>query len=93
MSRIKKYFWVYFLYVGDEVVYIGMTGNLKERFKNHRIKDYTSVRIQLKTSSKIEALSEERKNTILYTPKCAFIPEHLQGNKNLGLLRYEKQAA
>jgi hypothetical protein len=85
MKRNKIYF-LYFLYDGIEVVYIGITTDLKTRMKSHKNKIHNSVIIE-RYASKADALRNERKYTIMFQPKYSWIPPHLLTHPHLGSQR------
>jgi hypothetical protein len=63
---------VYFVYSGDELVYIGKAKNLKNRFKtHHHASDFQSLdfAIEWKTMSEPEIKSEEIRYIREYTPR------------------------
>jgi hypothetical protein len=88
--RRKTIYFLYFLFDGDEVVYIGLTKNLKTRMARHKDKIYNSAMIKGKYKNRNEGLGLERKYTVLYRPKYSWIPNHLLNDPMLGSFRDRK---
>ena len=74
MKQLKKLYprngsyYVYVLMRGEKPVYVGCTKNVYDRVRAHKTsKDFDSVFIHFWSLNKLEALTTERKITILFS--------------------------
>lgn len=67
---------VYLLMLGDEIVYVGCTYNLKQRLLFHKDKVYTSVKT-FRFKNKQRALQRERDVLVEHMPKYNWVPLHI----------------
>lgn len=70
----KRPHYVYMLLLSGEVVYVGISINVKNRLRQHVDKVYTSV-IKFNACSKERCLYWERKWTLFFLPKYNCIPD------------------
>ena len=77
-------FYVYGLYEKNDLVYVGMTGQLRNRLKNHRHlgKNFDQSRILYKTSERIEAAEREKQIILEERPKLNQIYLNPSNNPN-----------